>query len=41
MELGCVVKFAALHELATSGVATGNLLVRGGLWTGIWVDEGA
>jgi len=41
MELGCVVKFAALHELATSGVANGNLLDRGGSRTGIRVDEGA
>ena len=41
MELACDVKFAALRELATSGVANGNLPVREGLWTGIWVDEGA
>jgi hypothetical protein len=41
MELGCVVKFAALHELATSGVVNGNLLSPRGLRTGIRVDEGA
>jgi hypothetical protein len=41
MELGRVVKFAALHELATSGVAIGNLPVCEGLQVGIWVDEGA
>ena len=41
MELGCVVKFAAPLELATSGVAIGNLPAHEGLWTGIWVDEGA
>jgi hypothetical protein len=41
MELGGDVKFAASRELATSGVANGNLLVREGLWSGIWVDEGA
>jgi hypothetical protein len=41
MELACDVKFAALHELATSGVANGNLPACEGLRTGIWVDEGA
>jgi hypothetical protein len=41
MELASDVKFAALHELATSGVANGNLPAREGLRTGIWVDEGA
>jgi hypothetical protein len=42
MELACDVKFAALHELATSGVANGNLPVCEGLRVGIWwVDEGA
>jgi hypothetical protein len=41
MELACDVKFAALHELATSGEANGNLPSPQGLRTGIRVYEGA